>query len=583
MRNNTPKISRRALLGGLGATTVAVTLTACGGGSGNGGGGTTTGGSTNGGGTGTAGGLLVIGTGVAASNQFPANFNRYGGGDTAPGLDMVYETLFRLSSKNGGQLIPVLAEKVEHNDEGTVATYTLRKGVTWSDGKPFTSADVLYTLGTIYGVPNPTPAEDEFVWLAKPIETPDEHTVIVTYNSDQRQQEVNLALYYPMVPAHVFQKDGKLEFPQDTMAEPVGTGPMKLKLFGSQLVQYEARDDYWGGKVGPSEIDFVPAGQAGNIETQITQGNVDMAEGGAPGVVKGFAAAAPTNAYNFISDGASRGVVFQMQDPESPMADLKIREALRVAMDFEAIRDAAGIGYSIPNIAGVDPVMNQSLQTPEFNKPIAMDVAAAKAALAAASWKVNANGNLEKDGKEHPLSIQVQNDNATDMVTVPVVVAQWKENLGINVAFDPKPKDVMDGILGDGKFDMVVSGLNYPGTPWNNYTMYNQKIKPRGEKTNNGNWGRWDWGPETKEIMSVLVSTLNTPDTQDEIAKAVQGVQAAILAQAPFIPYLGGGTGMMATSKNWAPLPALADVDYFPRVGGAANLNKLVADMKPAK
>ena len=114
---NQTKISRRALLGGLGATTVAVTLTACGGGSGTG---TSTNGGT-GGGSGTAGGVLVIGTGVAASNQFPANFNRYGGGDTAPGLDMVYETLFRLSSKNGGQLIPVLAEKVEHNDEGTVA------------------------------------------------------------------------------------------------------------------------------------------------------------------------------------------------------------------------------------------------------------------------------------------------------------------------------------------------------------------------------------------------------------------------------------------------------------------------------
>lgn len=579
MRNNTPRITRRALLGGLGATTVAVTLTACGGG-GNGGGGGTNGGGSGGGSAQT---VLVIGTGVAASNQSPLNFNRYGGGDTAPGIDLVYETLFRLSSKNGGQLIPVLAEKVEHNDEGTVATYTLRKDVKWSDGEPFTSADVLYTLGTIYGVPNPPPAEDEFVWLAKPIETPDEHTVIVTYNDDQRQQEVNLALYYPMVPAHVFQKDGKLEFPQDTMAEPVGTGPMKLKHFGSQLVQYEARDDYWGGKVGPSQIDFVPSGQAGNIETQITQGNVDMAEGGAPGVVKGFANAAPTNAYNFIADGASRGVIFQMQNPDTPIADLKVREALRVAMDFEAIRDAAGVGYSLPNIAGVDPIMNESLQKPECNKPIAMDVEGAKAALAASAWKVNANGNLEKDGKEHPLAIQVQNDNATDMVTVPVVVAQWKEHLGINVAFDPKPKDVMDGILQKGEFDLVISGLNYPGTPWNNYTMYNQPIKPRGEETNNGNWGRWDWGQETKDKMAILVSTLNTPDTQAKIAEGVQAVQAAILAQAPFVPYQGGGVGMMSSSKNWAPLPALADVDYFPRVGGAANLNKTIEAMTPAK
>lgn len=576
MSIRTTQISRRTLLGGLGAVAATATLSACGG---NGGGN----GSGNGEGGGGAGStIFVIGTGVAASNQFPNNFNRYGGGDTAPGIDLVYESLFRLSSKDGGQLIPVLAEKVEHNDEGTQATYTLRQGVTWSDGEPFTSKDVLYTLGTIYGEPNPAPAEDEFVWLSKAIETPDDYTVIVSYNDDQRQQEVNLALYYPIVPAHVFQDGDKLEFPQDTMASPIGTGPMKLKNFGSQLIQYEARDDYWGGAVGPVEVQFVPSGTAGNIETQITQGNVDMAEGGNPGVVKGFATAKDTNHYNFVADGASRGVIFQVQNTELPTSDVNIRKALRGSIDFPAVADAAGIGFSIPNVAGVDPVINESIQQPEFNEPIAMDVDQAKKDLAAASWTVNANGNLEKDGKEHPLTIQVQNDQATDMVTVPILVAQWKENLGLNVTFDPKPKDVMDGILQSGTFDMVVSGVNYPGTPWTNYTMYDQKVTPAGEKGTNGNWGRWTWSDEAEQSMSILVSTLNTPETKDRIAEGVQGVQAAIRDDAPFIPYQGGGSGVMSSSINWAELPNVADVNYFPRVGGMGNLINLLKDVKSA-
>lgn len=571
----TPHMSRRGVLGALGLGALATTAAACSGSSG----GSSDGGSGSGSGE---GGLFVIGTGVTATNQFAKNFNRYGGGDTAPGLDLVYEPLFRLSSKDGGQLIPMLAESAEHTEDGLQVTYHLRQGVTWSDGEPFTSRDVLFTLGSIYGTPNPEPAEDEFVWLSAPVETPDEHTVIIKYNSDQRQQEVNLALYYPIVPAHIYQDGDKLEFPQDIMDNPIGTGPAVLSTFDTQLVTYTMRDDYWGGTSQVGEVQFVPSGQAGNIETQVTQGNVDFAEGGAPGVVDGFASAAETNRYAFVADGASQGIIFMTARPESPMADVELRKAFRAAIDYTAVMDASGIGYTLPNAAGVDPVLNASLETPEMQEPMALDPAAAKAALEASGWTVNAAGNLEKDGTEHPLSLQIQNDNATFMVTMPIVVSNWEEHLGITVTFDPKPKDVMDTILSTGDFDMVATGLGYPGSPWSNYTMYDQPILPIEEETNNGNWGRWNWGPEAEEKMAILVSTLNTPETQEQIAEGVQGVQQAFLEQAPHAPVQGGGTGIMYSEMNWTGFPAPEDVDYFPRVGGMGNLTNLLMAVQPA-
>ena len=569
-----PKMTRRSMLGALGIGTLAATTVACSSGGGAGGSGSA--------GGGEGGGLFVVGTTVTATNQFAKNFNRYGGGDTAPGLDLVYEPLFRLSSKDGGQLLPMLADSAEHSEDGTQVTYHLRQGVTWSDGEPFTSRDVLFTLGSIYGTPNPEPAEDEFVWLSAPIETPDEHTVIVKYNSDQRQQEVNLALYYPIVPSHIYQDGDKLEFPQDIMDNPIGTGPAILESFDTQLVTYSMRDDYWGGTSEVGEVQFVPAGQAGNIETQISQGQVDFAEGGAPGVVEGFVGMAETNKYVWIADGASQGIIFMTAQPESPMADENVRKAFRAAIDYTAVMEASGIGYTLPNAAGVDPVLNESLQQPEFNEPMALDAAAAKAALEESGWSVNSSGHLEKDGTEHPLSLQIQNDNATFMVTMPIVVSNWKEHLGVEVTFDPKPKDVMDTILSTGDFDIVASGLGYPGSPWSNYTMYDQSILPIEEETNNGNWGRWNWGEETAESMDVLVSTLNRPETQEEIAEAVQGVQQAFLEQAPHAPVQGGGTGIMYSEMNWTGYPDPADVDYFPRVGGMGNMTQLLMAITPA-
>lgn len=567
-----PKMTRRSALGALGIGTLAATTAACSSSGPGGGGGAGSGG----------GGLFVVGTDVTATNQFARNFNRYGGGDTAPGLDLVYEPLFRLSSKDGGQLLPMLAESAEHSEDGMQVTYHLRQGVTWSDGEPFTSRDVLFTLGSIYGTPNPEPAEDEFVWLSAPIETPDEHTVIVKYNSDQRQQEVNLALYYPIVPAHIYQDGDKLEFPQDIMDNPIGTGPATLESFDTQLVTYAMRDDYWGGTSEVGQVQFVPSGQAGNIETQISQGQVDFAEGGAPGVVEGFVGMAETNKYVWIADGASEGIAFMTAQPDSPMADENVRKAFRAAIDYTAVMEASGIGYTLPNAAGVDPVINESLQQPEFDEPMALDAEAAKTALEASGWSVNGAGNLEKDGTEHPLSLQIQNDNATFMVTMPIVVSNWKEHLGVKVTFDPKPKDVMDTILASGEFDLVATGLGYPGSPWSNYTMYDQPILPLEEETHNGNWGRWDWGEEASEKMEILVSTLNTPETQDEIAEGVQGVQQAFLEQAPHAPVQGGGTGIMYTEMNWTGIPDPADVDYFPRVTGMGNMTQLLKAIKPA-
>jgi len=563
------KMTRRAVLGALGVGSVGAAAVACSG-------------SAGGAAGGNGNGLFVVGSIVTATNQFARNFNRYGGGDTAPGLELIYEPLFRLSSKDGGQLIPVLAESAEHTEDGLQVTYHLRTDVTWSDGEPFTSRDVLFTLGSIYGTPDPDPADDEFVWLSAPIETPDDHTVIIKYNEDQRQQEVNLALYYPIVPAHVYQDGDTFEFPQDIMDDPIGTGPGVLKSFDTQLVTYEIREDYWGGTSQVGEVQFVPTGQAGNIETQITQGNVDFAEGGAPGVVEGFVNMAETNHYVWVADGASSGIVFMTARPESPMADVNVRKAFRAAIDYEAVMEASGIGYTLPNCAGVDPVLNESLQQPEFSEPMATDIEAAKEFLEASEWSVNAAGNLEKDGTEHPLSLQIQNDDATFMVTMPIVVSNWQENLGVAVTFDPKPKDVMDTILSTGEFDVVATGLAYPGSPWSNYTMYNQEILPIEEETDNGNWGRWFWGEEAEEKMEILVSTLNRPETQEQIAEGVQGVQQAFLEQAPHAPVEGGGTGIMYSTLNWTGIPDPDDVDYFPRVTGLGNMTMLLLDIEPA-
>ena len=59
-------------------------------------------------------------------------------------MPKVYEGLFDYN--NDGTMVPILAESYSASADGKTVTFNIRKGVKWHDGKPFTSADVQFTV-----------------------------------------------------------------------------------------------------------------------------------------------------------------------------------------------------------------------------------------------------------------------------------------------------------------------------------------------------------------------------------------------------------------------------------------------------
>ena len=117
-------ISRRSLLFTAGSIALTIPLlSACGSGD------TDAKGSRSKKGTIAKDGVLTIGAAVSTSNVFPHNFNVFGGGDSAPGNAMFWETLFRISSKDGMKLVPNLAKEVKHTSGPQVAQYKMSEAV----------------------------------------------------------------------------------------------------------------------------------------------------------------------------------------------------------------------------------------------------------------------------------------------------------------------------------------------------------------------------------------------------------------------------------------------------------------------
>src|SRR5688500_7661394 len=79
--------------------------------------------------------------------QDPTNFNFIGGGVSRSntGLHQVVYEYFFYYNLQTGEFIPWLATGYEYNADATALTVTLRDGVTWNDGAPFTADDVVFT------------------------------------------------------------------------------------------------------------------------------------------------------------------------------------------------------------------------------------------------------------------------------------------------------------------------------------------------------------------------------------------------------------------------------------------------------
>jgi peptide/nickel transport system substrate-binding protein len=142
-----------------------------------------------------------------------------------------------------------LAESWEINEDATQYTITLRSGVTWHDGMPFTSADVKFTIElaahpdsqSIYGA--------KFLDVES-IETPDELTVVLNLGRPNATL-LDAFTFLVMLPKHALEQFTPAEMVESSwwLESPIGTGPFKWSVYEpGQYTELVAFDDYWRGR-----------------------------------------------------------------------------------------------------------------------------------------------------------------------------------------------------------------------------------------------------------------------------------------------------------------------------------------------
>lgn len=190
---------------------------------------------------------------VTATISDPKTFNPITAVDnsSASATGELFEGLVRLNPKTTEEE-PALAERWEHNDDGTVWTFHLRHGVRWHDGQPFTAADVVFTFNAIFDDRVPNSIKHVLMVNGQPIKVEQVDDFTVRMVLPQPFAPLINSIGTPILPQHVLGaslKDGTFvqKWGIDTPPEKlIGTGPYQMiRYVPAQFIEYRRNPLYW--------------------------------------------------------------------------------------------------------------------------------------------------------------------------------------------------------------------------------------------------------------------------------------------------------------------------------------------------
>lgn len=279
----------------------------------------------------------------------PDNFNQWVGWKWQDrGLqNLADEPLWSVDFATGEIINGVASGDPTYNADFTSLTIPLREGVAWSDGEPFSAADVVYTVETLMAYEGFN-AHSFFVDNVESVSAPDDYTVEFHLNQPNSRFHTTFLDRWGctrIFPKHIFeQQDDPVLF---TFNPYVGCGPYKLHSFDPQgsWTAWEKREDWDKSPTGimygeprPQYIIYQYfADEGAQILSQLTH-QLDVAELSADGLKALLAQAETSRAYQptfpFVvnNDPAITGITFNIA--RAPYDNVDVRWALTLAIDI---------------------------------------------------------------------------------------------------------------------------------------------------------------------------------------------------------------------------------------------------------
>lgn len=358
--------------------------------------------------------------------------------------------------------MPELATAVPSKANGGISpdgrriTYRLRRGAKWSDGVPFTSADVAFSVDVVRDRDNNEVTHNGFDRIVRMV-TPDPYTV--TFVLAQPYAGFSLNFFSSaganpcILPKHAFTSTKINTAAYNDL--PIGIGPFRYVSWKrGDSVELAANPDYFRGRPKLDRVIFKIVPDRNTMLTELTTHELDLWLPIAPAFsdrVKNLPGIAVIEQPSYLYDH----IDLNMTHP--PLDELPVREALRLAIDRAQILEKIRHGNGFLQESVVAP------SHPDFAAGIAnvpFDLPRANALLDRAGWVRGVDGIRARGGKRLAFDYATSTGTPDGDQQLELIRLTWR---AIGVAFDVRhyPSPLMfapeqtGGILYGGKFDLA--------------------------------------------------------------------------------------------------------------------------------
>jgi peptide/nickel transport system substrate-binding protein len=509
--------------------------------------------------------LVMTGSGDAA---FTHSFNPYTGptlnGNIMKGA--IYEPLLVASVAGGGHLYPWLATSWKWSNANKTLTLQIVKNATWSDGKPLTAADVVYSLTAgkqdktmdIIGLTR-TGTNIASVKRSGPngvainLKTPDSQFIAA-----------NLNLQF-VVPQHIWSKVKNVA--TFTNPNPVGSGPFnQIGRLTNQDIVFNKNPNYWLASASKLPcLEYQETASNDSALLAIQSGKVDWTHNFVPNVESAYEAKDPAHYHAFYSTTAYP-ISLTFDDTAYPFSLVALRQAISMSINRSDVSKLGEYGYAPPTDAiGLNGIFPQWVTDPTI-KAQAQALAAynpdgAKKLLTDNGFTYQGSNLIDPKGNPVAFDIHVIS-GWSDWVASLQIITKNLQAVGINANTKLEPDyNTWSSAAFSTKTPTLLWQNASQGSPYGFFfanLSQNAMIASGQDGTSTGNWEHFADASATG-LLNQWKTALNA-DVQHSLATKLE---AAWLRTMPVVPLFVGPRWSTYSTKYFhgfaSPKNAYAD------------------------
>src|SRR5712691_12630059 len=519
------------------------------------------GGSSSSSGTSSSGpsGVLTIdnesgGTWTCDFNPFNLSYISYSRGN-------VYEPLMFVNTLQNAKASPWLATSYAWSNGNKTLTFTIRKGVNFSNGDPMTPADVVYTFNLLKAH---HPLDINSVWsVLSSVTQSGSDQVVMNFKAVAVPYFYYIADQIGIADQKVWSKIANpVTYPDKN---PVGTGAYEVssKTCTPQNIKYTANPHYWQQglpKVGTVNYPAFLTNDTAN--TYLANGQAQWGSQFIPSIQKFYLSKSP-NYHYWFPPVANVSLFINLTNPI--LKNVAVRQAMAYAINRQKASTIGEYGYEpASNQAGiVTPTFSSWLDTSQaaaFGNNYSYNPAKAISILTAAGFKRGSDGIFAKGGQKLSFSI-INNGGFSDWVNAVAVIVADLKAVGIHATAQDLSAATYQAKLYAGQYELGYGSETGGPSPYYELRqwLYSANSAPIGTAAGS-NWERYS-NKATDALINQYAAT-TSPATQHAI---VNKLALVMLKEVPVIPITesvdwfqydtGSFTGWVTQSNPYA-LPA---------------------------